>query len=581
VNRFRHVWPWIHQHRWLVLLGIASVLIENLLVLAAPLLFKRSVDSLTAGALWACTGWAVLRIGLMAALGLPQFGWRWGIAGTGRSTEYYLRSRLFEKLSSQTQAFFRRWKQGNLMSRASSDVGAVREFTANGLRQTVSSLSMIPMTLWAMGRLDWQVTFLCLLPLAAMPILIISLGPVVNRLGRQAQDMLDPLSQAATESFAGIRVIQAYGQQESEATRFGAVCREYRRKNLKVEALRALYWPLLMALSGFSMVLLFWKGGEKVVNHAITLGTFVALTDYLGRLAGPFMSLGFTTNMYQRGKVSVDRLNEVLDEQPDITSGVQTGGLSHLPSDPVLTFEGVGLQYPGGLWALQGISFNLKPGEWLGLAGRTGSGKTTLLGLPLRLHDPQEGQVRVEGRPVKEWDLASLRRRMGYVSQETFLFSDSIGANVAFGRPDSSHEEVVRAARAAGLHEAIAEFPSAYETLLGERGVNLSGGQKQRLALGRALLLKPRLLLLDDAFSAVDSAMEERILSGLKEALPATAVILVSHRISTLRACERMLVLDQGRLAEQGTHQELLAHEGYYFRAALREQQAAKAGLAV
>lgn len=563
-------------------LGTACILAENLVNLAAPLFLARAVDSLTAGApLVIVAGWAGLRVLAAAGTGLIHAGVRQGIIGTARNTEYGLRERLFAKLASLSPAFYQKWKQGDLMSRAISDLGAMREFMANGVIRTISSLSMVPLTLLAMNRIDTGLTLLCLLPMLGAPLIILSLGRKLNRLARQAQDMLDPLAQAASESFSGVRVLQAYVQEKSECSRFETICREYRSKNLKVALWRSVWWPSLMAFTGLSMVLLFWKGGEKVAQKALTLGSLVAMIEYLKQLSGPLMNLGFTTNMYQRAKASADRLNQVMDEEPEIVGGPHDRGLAEGGTGPVLEMRGVSYAHRAGTWALEGIDLKLSPGEWLGLAGRTGSGKTTLLNLVPRFHDPQCGELRLEGRPLPEWRLDALRRRLGLVGQEIFLFSDTIAANVAFGDPGASHEAVVAAAKAAGLHASVSEFPAGYETLLGERGVNLSGGQKQRVGLARALLVRPRLLLLDDPFSAVDSATEEAILSGLRQALPATAVILISHRISTLRNCDRILVLDHGKIAEQGTFRELVAREGLFFEAARREQAAARAGLEV
>jgi ATP-binding cassette subfamily B protein len=434
-------------------------------------------------------------------------------------------------------------------------------------------------------------------PMALIPPLVMTLGRRVRNNNRQAQGLLDGLSQTATESFSGARVLHAFARQGEEAARFERASGDYRKKNLALVRLEAVYWPFLWLIAGASESLLFILGGKQVVlynqaqalaGHAVagvgmSIGTFAMFQEYLMQIVWPVMALGFSTNMYVRGRVSVERLNEVYDAVPSI----QDPGADAVPAlagaGELLRLENVGFSYGPGPELLKDLDFSLARGEWVGIAGRTGCGKTSLLKLLPRLEDPTRGRVLLWGRDVKDWPLRALRRRAAMVMQEPFLFSETLLENIAFayeGPARDRFDDALAASKAADLHETASALPQGYDSLLGEKGVNLSGGQKQRLALARALFAQPDLLVLDDSFSALDTATEERIVSGLRRALPDAGVLLVSHRISTLRLCSRVLVLDQGRIVEQGSPDELMQMEGAFYDMARREQLARKAGLA-
>jgi ATP-binding cassette subfamily B protein len=590
MNVFRHVNVQFRRHWPLFALGVAALLATNWLQQLIPRFLKNALDALQhppAGGLphavlETVLLWAGLRTAAVLGQGFLRYGWRMGFFGLGRKVEYALRRQLFARLLTLGPSFFRRLRVGDLLSRAMSDLATVRESLGFGWLAIVDGLSMIAFTGWFMLRTDARLSLVVLAPLVLIPPLVMTLGRRVRENARQAQALLDALSQTATESFSGARVIHAYARQEAELARFHAACAAYRSKNLRLVRLEAVYWPLLTLVAGMSELLLFFLGGRRVAAGTLTLGDFAMLQDYLLQIVWPVMALGFSTNMYVRGKVSVERLNEVLDAEPEIKE--PAAPVTALPPGAaLLTLQDVGFRYGvEGPWVLRGVNLELKAGEWVGLAGRTGAGKSSLLRLLPRLEDPGEGRILLWGRDLRDWDLKALRRRVALVAQEPFLFSESVLENAAFaydGDPHERFDDAVAACKLADFHEVAVGLPWGYESRLGEKGVNLSGGQKQRLALARALFVKPDLLLLDDAFSAVDTATEARIVAGLRRALPETAVLLVSHRVSTLRLCARVLILEDGRVTADAGPNELLQQEGFFFEMARREQLAARAGL--
>lgn len=598
-NTFRHLLPHFRAQGWLFALGVAALLATNWLQQYIPRLIKHALDALQNAAPGAEGGavalklvlwWAGLRVGIVALQGLLRYGWRMGFFGMSRKVEYGMRKQLFEKLLTLSSGFFRKLRVGDLLSRAMSDLAAVRESLGFGWLALIDSISMMAFTAIFMFRTDWRLTLIVLAPMALVPPLVITLGRKVRDGQREAQALLDALSQTATESFSGARVIHAYARQEAEAARFSQACQDYRSKNLRLVRLEAVYWPLLWILSGFAELLLFIVGGQAVARQQLTLGDFVMLQEYLLQILWPVMALGVSSNMYIRGKVSVERLNEVYDAKVDITDPLRgpdedapaASGQARLTAAGVLELAGVGFRYGEGPWVLRGLDLKLKPGQWVGVAGRTGAGKSTLLRLPMRLDDVAEGSVKLQGRDVRQWPLRELRRHAAMVAQEPFLFSETVLENAAFaygGEAKERFEQAVAAAKAADFHATALSLPNGYDTLLGEKGVNLSGGQKQRLALARALFVQPDLLLLDDAFSAVDTATEERIVSALRQALPSTAVLMVSHRVSTLKLCDQVLVLEGGSIKAQGSPAQLLEQEGFFLEMSRREQLARRVGL--
>lgn len=591
MNPFRHLIPHFKKQGRLFAVGVAALLLTDWVEQYLPRLLKLAVDELQkAGpggdaeraALMGVLGWAALRLGVVALQGALRWGWRMGFFGMSRQVEYAMRRHLFEKLLSLDSRFFRRLRVGDLLSRAMSDLSAVRESLGFGWMALVDGITMVTFTIVFMLRANAGLTFAILGPMVFVPVLVVTLGRKVRENQRAAQLLLDSLSQAATESFSGVRVIHAYARQREETRRFDALCQAYRARSMKLVKVEAVYWPLLWLFSGACELLLFYFGGQRVAARRMTVGDFAMFQAYLAQILWPVMALGISSNSYFKGRVSIQRLNEVYDAEARIQDGPEEPPRPKGPQAAVVEFRGVVCAYEGGPDILKGVDFSVRPGEWVGLASRLGGGKSTLLRLPVRLDDVKAGEVRLWGRDVRSWPLRALRRRVALVAQEPFLFSETVLENIAFahdGDAQERFEEAVEAARAADLHETIGGLPQGYATLLGEKGVNLSGGQKQRMALARALFAKPDLLLLDDAFSAVDTATEERIVPALRRALPGAAVLMVSHRVSTLKLCDRVLVLEDGRITAEGSPDGLLQQEGYFFEMARREHLARRVGL--
>jgi ATP-binding cassette subfamily B protein len=505
-----------------------------------------------------------------------------GFFGMSRKVEYALRRQLFDKLLTLNGGFFRKLRVGDLLSRAISDLAAVRESLGFGWLALFDGVSMVAFTVFFMLRANARLTCLILGPMFLVPVLVVTLGRKVRDNQRAAQDLLDALSQVATESFSGVRVIHAYARQEAENERFDEACRAYRARGMRLVYVEAVYWPLLWLVSGSSEILLLYFCGQGVAAKTMTLGDFVMFQAYLAMIVWPVMALGISSNQYFKGRVSMERLNDVLDAEPAIRDPDPPPPEPSRARGTVADFLDVRYAYENGVEILKGVDFEVAQGEWVGVASRLGGGKSTLLRLPQRLEDASAGIVRLWGRDVRAWPLKALRRRVALVSQEPFIFSETVLENIAFahdGDPQERFDEAVAAAKIADLHDTVAGLPQGYATLLGEKGINLSGGQRQRLALARAVFAKPDLLLLDDAFSAVDTATEERIVPALRGALPGTAVLMVSHRVSTLKLCDRVVVLEDGRVASEGAPADLLQQEGYFFEMARREQLARRVGL--
>jgi ATP-binding cassette subfamily B multidrug efflux pump len=594
MQTFHHLIDHFKRQRWLFAFGVAALLCTNYVQQFLPLLLKKGLDELQSAGAHAAPAaqayalrmvlvWLGLRLAVVALQGGLRYGWRMGFFGMSRLVEYGLRRQLFEKLLSLPLSFFRRVTLGELLSRATSDLAAIRESLGFGWLSLIDGVSTVGFTVTFMTRADARLTWIVLLPMLGVPPLVVTLGRKVRELDRQAQALLDGFSQTATESFSGVRVIHAFAQQKAENARFAAACRSYRDQQMRLVKVEAFYWPLLTLLAGGSELLLYNYGGARVAAHTLSVGGFAMFQDYLAQILWPVMALGISSNMYMRGRVSMERLNQALDAPVDIADPPLDDPVAPLSKDtPVLELRDLRFGYGEAPDVLRGVSLSLGPGQWTGLAGRTGCGKSSLLRQVPRLDDPRSGRILLWGRELKQWPLKALRRRMAMVAQEPFLFSETLLENIAFshdGDAQDRREDAMEAALAAGLGETLAGLPLGLDTLLGEKGVNLSGGQKQRVALARALFAKPDLLLLDDPFSAVDTATEEAIVSGLRANLPRTAVLMVSHRVSTLRLCDWVLMLEHGKVESEGSPQELIQQEGAFFDMARREQLARRAGL--
>ena len=549
--------------------GIVLVLLANAFSLAPPYLIKRAIDAL--GAAEVVRGEVVVFASLIVITallgGAARFGMRQLLNGTSRRVEYELGNDLFRHLVRLDASYFGRTPTGDLMSRMTNDLSAVRMaagpaymYLANTIVGTAISLSFM---LWISPRL----TLVAVIPMLALPPVTLIFGRIIHRRFERIQEQFSRLSTLAQENLAGMRIVKAYVQEEDQTRRFAVLSDEYLRRNVGLAKVSGLFHPLLTLISGLAIVLAFLIGGRMAMGGEISIGDFVAFSLYLGALTWPMIALGWVINLFQRGAASMARINRVLNTGAEIAEPEGAVVLPEVRGE--IEFRNVSFRYPGTeREVLSGISFRAAAGSLVAVVGATGSGKSTLVHLLARLYDPTSGEVRIDGVPLSRLSLRQLREVIGVVPQEAFLFSDTILENLAMGMEGEERAEAGQRVRAAAgvaqLDETIMGFPSGYETMLGERGVNLSGGQKQRATLARALARDPRLLIMDDALSAVDTHTEAEILEGLREVLSGRTSVVVSHRVSAVMAADLVLVLEDGRLVETGTHAELLQRGGTY-----------------
>ncbi len=537
--------------------------------LYAPVLLRRLIDGLERGELDRPGLLALL--GALAALGVFSFfvaiGMRRLLLGLANHVEYDIRRDVFGHLTGMDQAFYQRERTGDLMTKMSSDLSAVRELIGQGLLQGSRMVVGFPLAFSVMYATNTQMALIVTALLPFVSILFFFLMRLVRKYYERAQDQFSLISNFAQESFSGIRTLKGFGIEARQRDRFRALNEEYIRRNMTLTRIEEPVWPFMMFMYWVGAVLLLLTGGRQVLQDQLTIGTYVQFQQYLIFLQWPMLALGWTVNILQRGLASWRRIRTILDARPDVADPPALPDPGAARGD--IEFRGVRLRR-GGQLLLDGIDLRIPAGQCLALTGPTGSGKTLLISLLVRLLDPDEGVVTIGGRDVRAWPLAALRRRIALAPQEPFLFSDTLANNLAFGlepREDAltAHQErVAWAARLASLEQDVAGFPDRYQTVLGERGVTLSGGQRQRTAIGRAVARQPDVLLLDDVFSAVDTQTEAKILEQLLPELRGRTSLLISHRVSTLRHADRIIVLEGGRLTQDGPHAQLVAQPGYY-----------------
>jgi ATP-binding cassette subfamily B protein len=541
-------------------LGGVCLVLKDLAQAAQPLMIRGAIDSLGRPA-GLFVRFALYLVGLALVKGVFQFWMRVIIIGISRDIEYDLRNDLFRHLAGLSSDYYSRTRTGDIMARATNDLNAVRMMLGPGMMYCFETGLTFALAIAIMVSVDWRLALPAILPAPAVSLAVILFGRAIHTRFERIQEMFSDISSRVQENLSGVRMIRAFAQERAELRRFEELNRGYIAQNLKLVRIQGIFDPLLEALIGLTFLVVLWVGGYQVLKGRISIGSFVMFNTYMGMLVWPMIALGWVVNLIQRGTASLDRINQILAERPTIAA----------PENPVrqqavrgeLELSGVSVDY-GSTLALDGVHLRIEAGSTVAVVGHTGSGKSTLVGLVPRLMDPTSGTVLLDGVDVRQLDPSELRRHVGYVPQETFLFSATIAENIAFGVESATDEEIRRAAEIAGLAGDIESFPEGYRTMVGERGITLSGGQKQRTAIARAVLRDPRILILDDALASVDTLTEERILNHLAGVMRGRTVILISHRVSTVQGADRIVVLEKGRIVEQGSHAELVDAGGYY-----------------
>ncbi len=563
INEFKRLKPYLARYKGPIIVGLGFVVVTNGFALLGPWILKYAVDALQRGVTAsALIKYAGLIVGAAVVEGTFLFLMRRTLISVSRRIEYDLRNDFFAHVQKQAQAFFHRFKTGDLMARATNDLEAVRQVVGPAVMYSMNTLVSMFAFIGIMIYIDLKLTLLALIPFPVMALVVNRMAKRLQKIYRGIQTQYASVTSKVQENLAGMRVVKAYVQEDAEVKRFKALNQEYVTRNLSMAKIRGFLWSSMSFLVGIGALIVLWFGGRLVMLERISLGEFVAFFAYLARLTWPMIALGWVINLVQQGTAAMARINRILETEPDIHDGAATRPeIQEIAGS--IEFRGVSFAY-AGVPVLRHIHLKIPPGTTLAIVGRTGAGKSTLVNLIPRLLEATEGEVRIDGHPIQTLPLAVLRRHIGYVPQETFLFSDTIRANIAFGVGQTSQQEIEAAAAIAQIKEEIEALPKGYDTMLGERGINLSGGQKQRTALARAILRKPRILILDDALSAVDTYTEEAILEGLRQVMRQRTSIIVSHRISTVRDADLIIVLDHGEIRERGTHEELLALDGLY-----------------
>jgi ATP-binding cassette subfamily B multidrug efflux pump len=575
MHELRSLLPYMRRYRSTYFLGLLFVVVSNILTTLGPRFLERAIDDLTRGGTLRAVVWSASLMVIVAVVGgAARYGMRECLNSGSRRVETDMRDDLFAHLLRQDAGFYDRHPTGDVMARATNDLTSLRMVAGPALMYLVDTTFRALLVVPTMAHISARLTLLALLPMAALPLVMIFLGRMIHNRSLAIQTFFGVITSHVHEHISGVRVVRAYRQERAETAAFVQLNDEYLTRNLSLAYAQGAFHPLLALFGGLGTVVVLLVGGRLVVDGSVTPGAFVAFGVYLAMLVWPLIALGWAVNLVQRATAAMQRIGEILREEPLIVSPKSPTALPLAAGARSVTFEQVWFRYPAARdrgWALSDVSFHVAPGRSLAIVGATGAGKSTIAELLSRSYDPGRGRILIDGVPLGELALPDLRRALGIVPQETFLFSDTLRHNVLLGAPDDGRLE--RVADVSQLSAAIPELPNGYDTMLGERGINLSGGQKQRAAIARALAQDPPIFLLDDALSAVDASTEARILQALRSALEGRTTIIISHRLAAVRDADEIIVLDQGRVVERGTHPVLIAARGRYWEL-LRRQEA-------
>jgi ATP-binding cassette subfamily B protein len=581
-KNLRPLFPYLHKYWKGFVAGTVAVFFNNGIWILFPLVIRRAVDGLNQGVTHQkLVTYSLMLIAVAGGKGIFQFLTRWIVIGISREIEFDMRNDLFRRLESLDYGFYQRTRTGDIMARATNDLNAVRMLLGPAIMYSANTIVFTTGALIFMTHISPKLTMWAFLPLPVASIIVQYFGRKIHDRFERIQAMFSDVSARAQENFSGARVIRAYAQEEAAIRSFETENKEYIKRSLKLVRLMGMLWPTLQTMLGLAIILVLWLGGREVIGGRMTVGDFVAFNTYMVQLTWPVIALGWVINIFQRGTASAGRIQQILTAEPAIKD--EPSLITVAPERQIrgeIEFRSLTFAYPHdsvtvgpdgakptlepGTPVLREISLKVPAGTSLAIVGPTGSGKSTLVNLVPRIYDAHPGMVLIDGKPIREYPLATLRRNIGFVQQETFLFSDSIRENIAFGAEDATDTDISRAAEIARIAQDVEGFPEKYKTMVGERGLTLSGGQKQRTAIARAVIRNPRILILDDALASVDTQTEDHILNHLREVMKGRTTVFISHRVSTVRNADKIAVLHDGQVVEYGSHEELLSRGGYY-----------------